>query len=412
MNPQIKKTIFTLGLISTMTLMSCGENKTVVQEPFKIKVTASDVSSSDELTQAAEQLISPYHFMLAYKMAATAYEKDPTNKKAEFYYLFLKRFEAFRGILTRIQPGLNYKQKKDLEKFLAQDLPNSPLKDFLTQKGGSKITTADHVQNVMSEYFAASNEFRKFLKRNEQSQIDLNLNPYVFEGAIKEELMDSCKVIENDGAFTYECNVTQISVKKMNSADLIALRQVVAGEVLYGMFYTAYSVNGLEKLAELDSDNNLTNKLTSEWLFSQPGFGKLRKDHSLKLMRELGSDLSVAASWAIKHQDTLCKSRKGYLYKDGICINEPTEAQDLINQLNSALGGVIEVDLKTANGSDKIKTNINVFAWATNPIADLSQIKPQAWNNCDKATLLADNTVGGIFTENNAHLFLLKTTCE
>ena len=413
MKTQIKKSIFTLGMVSTFALMSCNQKETVVKEPMKIKVAATDMSSSDELAQAAEQLISPYSFMLAYKLAATAYEKDPTNKKAEFYYLFLKRFEAFRGVLTRIYPGLNDQQKKELDKYINTELPASPLKDFLTEKGGTAITKPSDIQDVLTQYFAASNEFRKFLKDNEQSEISINLNPYVFEGAIKKELMNSCKIIQGEGGtFSYECDASQISVKKLNSADFIALRQTVAGEVLYGMFYTAYSLNGLEKLKEADQQNLMTGKEKSEFLIAQPEFGKLRKDNSLKLMRELGSDFTAATSWALKYQDTLCKKRQGHLYKDGLCISKPTAAQDLVNQLNAALGGIVELDLQTANDDTKMKTQVDVFAWSKNPIADLRQVSPQGWNNCEQATSFKDNTLGGIFVENNANLFVLTTICQ
>ncbi|WP_409478417.1 hypothetical protein [Pseudobdellovibrio sp. HCB154] len=412
MKAQIKKSIFTLGMVSTFALMSCNQKETVVKEPMKVKVAATDMSSSDELTQAAEQLISPYTFMLAYKMAATAYEKDPTNKKAEFYYLFLKRFEAFRGILTRVYPGLDEQGKKEVDAYLQEQLPNSPLKDFLTEKGGSAITKPSDVQDVLVKYFAASNEFRKFLKDNEQTEMNINLNPYVFEGAIKSELMNSCGIYEGaDGTFTYECDATQISIKKMNSADLIALRQTAAGEVLYGMFYTAYSINGLEKLK--DSDPSMTNQQKTDMLLALPEFGKLRNDNSLKLMRELGSDLSAATSWALKYQETLCKKRQGYLYDQGICISHPTEAQDLVNQLNAALGGAIELALPTANNREnKLKTKVDIFAWSKNPMTDLRQVAPLGWNECGRATAIKDNTAGGIFVENNADVFVLKTNCQ
>lgn len=408
------KSMLTLGIASTMTLMSCNDKETIVKEPLKIKVAASDLSNSDELTQAAEQLISPYSFMLAYKLAATAVDKDPTNKKAEFYYLFLKRFEAFRGVLTRVYPGLDEQQKKNLDSYIKTQLPDSPLKDFLTQKGGSAITKPSEIQDVMSQYFAASNKLRTFLKQNEQAEININLNPYVFEGAVKEELMNSCQVIENPGgAFTYVCDASQIAVKKLNTADLIALRQTAAGEVLYGMFYTAYSLNGLEKLKEIDPQGLMTHKSKSEFLLAQPEFGKLRKDHSLNLMHELASDFSAATSWALKYQDSLCKNRPGYLYKKGICINEPAGVQDLLNQVNAALGGVLDIELTPANDENsKIKTQIDVFAWSRNPIADLRQIKPLGWNECDKATSIKDNTLGGIFVENNANIFVLKTNCQ
>jgi hypothetical protein len=55
---------------------------------------------------------------------------------------------------------------------------------------------------------------------------------------------------------------------------------------------------------------------------------------------------------------------------------------------------------------------MNIFAWATNPIQDLRQIKPTSWNSCDHATSLADNSFGGIFVDNNAQLFMESSNCK
>lgn len=408
----------TMGLvIASSVLMSCQNNgsEKVID---RVRVTADDSMSSAELSIAAEQLVGPYTFMLAYKTALKAVEKDPTNIKAQFYVNFLKRFEAFRGILTRIKPFYkNAAQAKSLDDTI-KNFPQSPLKDFLTEPG-TAITTVTDVQNVLGDYVSALKDFRKFLKANQASEMNIYLNPSVFEQAIKNELRDSCTFNEGngDGHLVVECDYSMIATKKLNTADMIALTQMTSGEILAFGLYNSYSLEGIEKLQEVDPNHLMSRQATVNYLASLPSFGKLRKDHVFSMLTEVGSDLSAATKWAMNYQSTLCpkgtstpNQRKGYLISNGICIENISETNHALAMLDSALLGAIRVDVKRANG-EMINTQIDYFALSRQPIQDLRQVRPTSWNRCDQVTSLADNTVGGIYADNNANLFL-KTDCS
>ena len=75
----VKKYLLTIALASSIGLTACQKAADKVTEKSPQKVSVNDQMNSDELTNAAEQLVGPYTFMLAYKTAVLAVEKDPTN---------------------------------------------------------------------------------------------------------------------------------------------------------------------------------------------------------------------------------------------------------------------------------------------------------------------------------------------
>lgn len=411
----INRSITCLSLI--MVLSSCTkETKVYNQAPERVQdkvlVSTDPNKSGEELTQAAEQLFGPYTFMLTHKMATHALEKDPTNFKAQFYYLLTKKLEAFRGIFYKIDPVLNAEEKASIKKFLNMDLPNSPLKSFLTEKVGTQLTKRSDAQFILTEYFNSVAEFYRFIKKNETQALELNVNPYVFEKQIKERMADSCKVTEKDGQYEFICNYTEIATIKLNMADFIGMRGVTAGELLYGLVYTSYSIEGVDKL-DLEKNKYLSNQQKSEILFGNENFGKLLPKNLLGMVKEIGSDMSAATKWAIQHQSEICKPRPGYLSDSGLCIENNDETQNLLSLLDSALGGhLISVDLKVSSDPGQKETvKLDLFKIFENPIQDLRQVKPTNWN-CDKANSFADNTFGGLFVENNANKYLLDTRCN
>jgi hypothetical protein len=414
-----KNYLAAVALMSSFAFMGCQPDKVTEKVPQKVSV--NEQMNSDELTNSAEQLVGPYTFMLAYKTAVMAVEKDPTNLKAQFYVKLLKRFEAFRGVLNRIKPLLTASQLKDIEKTI-KDFPESPLKIFLLDnKNKSEIKTVGDVQTVYGEYFSAVADFRQFLKDNQSAELTIYLNPNIFEQQIKKELANSCGYNQNpDGSWDVNCQYNMIATKKLNIADLIVIRQMASAELVYSFFTNSYSLDGLEELAKIDPNGRMTNQQKAAFFESLPGFGKLRKDQNLKLMKEMGSDLSVAVKWVQQYQKDICakgtstkNQRKSFLFQDGICIEQ--QSQSAVNQflsvLDRALGGTTQIELK--DSSDRPMTmNMNIFAWASNPIQDLRQIKPTSWNSCDHATNLADNTLGGIFVDSNVQTLLEKSNCK
>lgn len=424
MNKLFSRSAAIIGFTMTISAMSCTKTIKVIevstpqqlaQKSESLIIDSSELTTAEELAQSAEQLVSPYTFMFAYKLAAEAVKKDPENKKAQFHYLFLKRFEAFRGILPRIRPGLPIEEQKKLDLSIKNELPDSPLKEFLTQSGGKAITKPSDIQDVLDSYYKSVNEFRLFLKNNEQTELNIYLNPYVFQENLKNELVDSCQLVEKpDNQFVFDCKRSNIATKKLNIVDMIGLRQMAAAEILYGIYFTSYNINGIEKLTQ-----GLSAKQKQEILFANTEFGKLRKNQLLTQLKGLGADFVSAAEWAMKYNDDICRKRKNYLFEDGICVygqgtnEEITSFQQVIDTLNMALGGVIEVDVtSSADTQSANKVRLNYFAWSDTPVQDLRQIAPVRWNKCDQPIEFNDNTLGGIFVDNNAHQILNNKDCQ
>ncbi len=402
----MKKTKVLLTALFLISLTAC--QKKYEDKNAGIKVSQANQMSSDELTSAAEQLITPYSFMVAHKMAKLALEKNPTNAKAEFIYLLTKRFEAFRGLHTRMRPLLKGVQIQRHEEW-AQRFPNSPLKTFLTAPGAPLKNLSD-TQDVLSDYFAAIEEFRNFLKKKQAHQIEIQLNANAFEGEIREEMADRCRYKGTEDDAELICDFSEIAVKKLNSADFIALRQILAGEMLYSMFNN-YSLSGIDRI---DENRTLTNQQKTKLMSEISELGKLRNRHTFAILKDIGSDLSGAIKWALRYQKELCpkgagtaNQRRGFVFSSGICVDDQDEAQKLISVLDNALRGAIRVDLKDAN-HNTVSTMVSPFVWSKNPIKDLRSIAPTQWNECDEATSLVDNSLGGLFVEKNYHLFMDK----
>jgi hypothetical protein len=400
-----------------MAIFSCQPNKETIVERDRYQVSVNDKMSSEELSLAAEQLVGPYTFMLAYKTAEMALAKDPTNFKAEFYVKFLKRLEAYRGFYYRIRPILNADELKNMDDSIAKFLPNSPFRQFLLDESKPQLTSPVEFQEVLSEYYNAVVEFRQLLKLNQTAKLELFLNPHVFEQQIRQEVTDSCQYVETpDNGFVFDCNQRHVASKKLNTADLIVLRQMASTEIIYS-FFNSYSMNGAEKLKEFDPENLKSNKLRTEFLMAQPGFGKLRKDQTISMMKELGSDMVTSLKWVLEFQKELCpkgysdkNQRRGYLYRDGICITNKNEVEQSIALFEKLLGGVARIGLKAGSG-EVIDMNLDLFAWSKSPIQDLRQVQPTAWSPCDKALSFKDNTLGGVFIDNNISV-LLNSSCK
>lgn len=393
-------------------LSACGEKEIIrVEGGPKATISADATMESGALADAGEQLVSPYTFMLADKVFDMALQNDPNNMKALFYKKLLKRSMVFKGIVTRIRPFV--KQHGDMTKLEEniETLPHSALRTFLLE-GREDIDTTSKIQDVLVQYTQAVNEFRKFLKDNPDLELTLNLNPYLFEKTIKDEVMKSCVVINSsENQLDVECNLKDVATVKINSADAVALSQIAAGEVLYYSVFTSYSLEGIESLGDYRSDVETEEERIAK-LSSLPKFGKLRGDESMSLIRSLGVDFSVAAKWALRYQQQLCPEtsesnlkRKGFLFKDGICIKDVNEAQRNLALLDAALNGVISIQVEDSAGAPK-NVNLDVFAMSNNPVQDLRSVFPTDFNECGVATGFGDKTLGGTFPDADADMLL------
>lgn len=367
----------------------------------KAVITANEKSSAEELVASTEQLITPYSFMLAYRIAEMAVKKDPSNLKAKFYSLFLKRFEAFRGIAMRVRPMLSVDQNQQLDKSIAET-PSSPLKDFLLAAGPEIKNEAD-AQLLIENYFSAVGEFRKFLKDNENAEFSVNFNPYVFQQPIRKEVAATYQAKEENGAITVNMEKTISSSKKLNNADLIVIRQMEGFELLYGSLFYSYDFSGISKLKGRKFNSK---QEVIDALYATPEFGKLRQNRGFSELHNLGSDYSAAVHWLLDSQAQVCPEggavREGYAIAR-LCVKDAKETNRVLALLDSALKGVVEVD----NSNLQAKVKMDFFAWSKTPVSDLRNIIPKL-DSHDCAQSIQDNTFGGVFVDNNASAALFK----
>ena len=403
----LKTTLIATSL--ALALSACSE-KSKESSGTENRIQVSAQMKSSELTDAAEQLVSPYTFMLADKVLDQALEKDGGNIKAQFYKNFLKRAMAMKGIAKRIAPlQKTPKQKADYDKWV-NEFPESPLKSFLLD-GKEDIHTYSQLADVLADYNRALNDFRKFLKVNQNAELTLNLNPYVFEKEINQELVNSCTWTGENGNYDIHCNYLNVAQKKLNVADMIALRQMTSGEMLYWSFYTAYDASVIEKAFETDQMKDKTQQEVLAYFQAQPSVGQLRKDHTLNLFPEIGSDFSAAMKWALQYQDRVCpkgpnvlNQRKGFLFKNGICAEPGTASstEKTLSLIDKAVGGVFSLGIKKHGQTvDHIQTNLVQFVTA--PPSDLKNVMPKQVDASGTVTDWTDRTMGGLFPDGDIY---------
>lgn len=391
------------ALVLCAGLFGCAKNDGPSDEKTHILATTS--MESEQLGLAGEQLLSPHSFMLADRVFDMALAKDPNNFRARFYKELIKPQMLTQGFVVRTRSFMNSVGNKDLQLNATNELPNSSLKDFLLT-GPSDITTDTQMQDFLVQYRTALFDLYNFLKQNEKTSIVLNLNPVLFYNAIKQDYENSC-IVKDSSADKIEviCDHQDIAQRKVNQADMIAIRQIVGGAFLYTMIYTNYTAEGAVSFYNATHDRkDLTPTQTVNILRGIPSLGNLRKDNALKELTNLGADLSSSWKFAMENHATLCPSlkygvgekRRSYLFNSGICVAVDSEAQKDFALFNDALNGPVRVNALMAN-QEKKDITVDPFIIAKRPITDLKRIMPTQFNECKQATAFEDPTFGGIF---------------
>ncbi len=440
------KKVACVVLILPFFLTACGKDEKV-KENNKV-ITTNAQMDAEELALAGEQLVGPYTFMLANRVFDQALAKDPKNQRANFYKAFIKPFMAYKGIVQRIRPlvkefGNEDQLQKDLNK-----IPDSSFKDFITQGGGPSITDAEQAQKFLTEVRNGYNEFRSYLKSNPEMELNLNLNPHLFEEAIRRKMYNSCRISWSGGSgnaidgrdlsdsqieyldsnqdyYDYECDPSMMARVGVNAADVKVMQQYAAGIVLYLTPYTSYKFDGLKKLVKLNMERSqsgqqpLPAQEVQSVLESNPEFGKLRGDQSMTVVTDLGSDFSAAWKWANENQHALCPNlanewevkRPNMLVENGICVGDKFESRDNLKLFDDILAGSTRQVIRKADGQ-RVETAVDPMIVFKSPIANLRDIAPASYNACGKAETLRDNSLGRILPEGNAKSVLLDGNCE
>ncbi|MEQ1877042.1 MAG: hypothetical protein ABL958_10380 [Bdellovibrionia bacterium] len=415
-----------IALFVTVALGACGssetkraaDGKTGGGESGDKKVISVEPNMDAEtLAQAGEQLMNPATFMLADTALDMSLAKDPENKRAQFYKYAIKRLMTLKGAGTRFRPFIAANGDVKTYDVESKKFPNSPLKDFLF-KGKEDIKTMTQVQDFLVSYRDALLEYHTWLRKNQDLNLTLNLNPFVFQGNLRADELNACEVVgTSENGLDVKCDYTEIAQRKVNAADMIAIRQMVAGEILYFTIYTAYSAEGVDRVVRLNKKRNLTGEQILDILTNNAEFGKLRKDNTLSIITSLGADLMSAWKWALANQRALCPAgelagtRKGQVFENGICIKYDSETEKYANLADQALMGAITVKLHKPGTDNEKETRVDYLAWARKPVADLRDIAPVSFNHCDKADRIKDNTLGGFYPNGDAEFFL-DTKCD
>jgi len=416
MKPFFKTTILATSLILALTT-ACSNDKRDKKDATTVKL--SNQMKADELTNAGEQLVSPYTFMLADKVFDMALEKDSSNQKAQFYKLFVARMMVFKGIARRISPMVKNgspEQKADYAKWM-KEFPESPLKTFLLD-GTEDIDSPLKAARVLSDYNQALNNFRVFLKKNPTMELTLNLNPHVFEKEINDELANSCTWKDvADGAVEVTCDPQGIAQKKMNSADLIALRQVTGGEMLYWSMFTAYDLTVSEQISKNENLQNMAPQEVLAYYKSLPSLGKLNPENTLHLIPEIGSDFSASVKWYQQYQDRVCpkgaevsNQRRGYLFKNGICIERSAESDKSLAAIDKILGGVFTQPIENEKGEQVDQIRVNLVGFLKNLPQDLKHFLPESVDQNGQNPRWSDPTMNGLFPDGDIKKILVIST--
>lgn len=402
----MKSNLLGAGLLSVMVLASaCNKPKDNNETEIRYKQ-----QSSEELALAGEQLMTPSSFVLADKVLSEALAKDAGNKRAQLYKALLKPFLVFRGYGVRLRPLVKaHGDMVAFEKGL-DEIPASTTRDFVMD-GQEDIRTIADAQNLLVQYRNANIELYNWLKANEDLELVINLNPWIFSNAVRNYL-DDCRLIESSPeGMRVKCDHRNVLQRKFTTVDNIALRQGVAGLALYGIIYTSYSMDGVEKIINVSKQRELTTDESMKLFNSVPEAGVLRADNTMKYIHTFGSDYAYAMNFVIKNQQKVCpagtptvdKQRKGQVFENGFCIEN--DIQKDLATLNQALKGAFTTEFI---GQDGFKHSVTVdpFALALRPSANIRTYLPSALDKCGHAVSYADKTLGGILPKGDVEQYL------
>ncbi|MGZ3806239.1 MAG: hypothetical protein ACXVB4_18640, partial [Pseudobdellovibrionaceae bacterium] len=221
------------------------------------------------------------------------------------------------------------------------------------------------------------------------------------------EAAKSCTATQgSEGQVDVDCQYSGIAQKKVNTADLIALRQATGGEMLYWSIYTAYDLSTVEEIAKNAELKTKTPQEVLAYYKSLPSIAKLNKGQMLSLIPELGSDFSASVKWAQQYQDRLCpkgldvpNQRRGYLFKDGLCVKTDNESDKALAMIDKVFSGIFTQPILDDNSQQKDQIRVNLVGFLKNPPQDLKNILPESVDQEGQATQWSDPTIGGLFPD-------------
>lgn len=414
----MKKLNLICVVVVALVLGACKPNEKVIERTIEMPnddkmeklVKVDEAMTAEELVDSGEQLMTFTTFPLAEKAFKMALLKDPENLRAQFYTEgFLKFYTAQKGILVRIKPFMRTQGRlKDLEEQI-RNLPDVHARRYLLD-GVEDIKTVSDIQNYFFEMQKNWNDFRKWLIKNYDKNLTLNLDPLMLLINMGVEGKHACEMIDVQSGRAI-CNYDNVFKKKIAPADLMMLRQIAGGMVMYFTLFTSYSYEGFDKIAVIDPDGKFTSKQVYTYLNQvSPNVFTLRQKNMMKEVMSIGSDLGEAYKYAIKYHKELCpkgegqnRQRVGYLFQDGLCAKQ-NDAD--FAKYEASLKGAIDTRLYSSLLMREVDTKADYWAWFRNPITDLKAIGPATFTSCGEVSSIIDKTFGGVFVNKDAESFV------
>jgi hypothetical protein len=91
--------------------------------------------------------------------------------------------------------------------------------------------------------------------------------------------------------------------------------------------------------------------------------------------------------------------RRGYAFRDGLCIDNAAEADKAIAMIDQVFGGVFSQPIKDENDQQIDQIRINLVGFLKAPPQDLKNILPDAVDQDGNVLRWSDNTFGGLFPD-------------
>jgi hypothetical protein len=415
--------LITIALAGTVTLVACSKKEDAAN-PRTITVQNQDDATN--LVNAAEQLITPYTFAHADQVLDQALAKDPTNEKGLFLKALLKPVMALKGIARRIDPAVQkYGTPTQVESYkrdMKERIPKSAAADFLKAQSSKSIAAIADAQTLLEDVREGYLDIYTFIKKHPTAAFELRLNPYLFGKEIEDGYLDNCTVTEGaDGKTFFNCNLENLAIRKVNAADLAMIAQMSAGAYLSLTPYAAYSMADTESLI-IESNKRrdqglapLTDRQVTAMLDQSNEFGKLRSNNGLSKIALFGSDFTNSLKWAIENQSQLCpvlknpdqlfpkeKRRPGFLFEQGICIEDTEAAYKAADKIAEALVKPIEI-----RAEDDYVSSFDLKKLTEGALTNLKNGKPVQFDRNGKAVRLQDSSLNGLFPNQDAEAFLI-----
>jgi hypothetical protein len=431
-------TKFIIGMVlSASMLTACSGNKGSQMEKFTINSTTivndgslSSSEKAEKLALAAEQLMSPTSFMYADEVASTALSIDPSNPRAKLVRGLLGPIMTSQGVLSRIKPIMS--KTKESQKAYAEivadsaNWPNSGLKTFLFN-GKEDITSVSDVQKYLAQSERAYENLRNVLKDLRDTTLTINI-PDQWQASEIERKAKHCEAQKlGEGIYEVECDLSGALQYKMNIADFESLRHITAGLEIYQSVLNAYSYEGSIEVSEQFKGQTPKSSTVYRALLQNPAFGKLRSEHSLRKVIDMGLDGVAGVRWVQANQNTLCPkgdnqiNRPGYVFERGICIDDDNKKVSENETLGSVLrtielalrGGTIVETFKNDWTGQKVVSELKPAAFFSEPILDVRNLGAIQFDACDNIQSIADGTLGGVFIRGdfNDVLKVTKSGC-